>query len=133
MTNRDADASPLLARLSMFRKVVPPATQLLPRALLRMLVAAFPVRTRVRELGRVVGTMYSRAGDIYADKKRAFAEGDAEVVRQVQRGKDTLSILSEWAFGLCWCHVLTRTLVRANAALDEKDRLTEEEVVAQMT
>ena len=62
MTDRDADTSPLLARLSMFRKVVPPATQLLPRALLRMLVAAFPVRTRVRELGRVVGTMYSRAG-----------------------------------------------------------------------
>ena len=59
-----------------------------------MLVAAFPVRTRVRELGRVVGTMYSRAGDIYADKKRAFAKGDTDVVQQVEGGKDILSVLS---------------------------------------
>lgn len=78
---RNTTTSPLLARLSMFRKVVPPATQLLPRALLRMLVGTFPVRTRVHELGRVVSTMYALAGDIYADKKRAFAEGDTEVVR----------------------------------------------------
>ena len=94
ITYRWPPDSPLLASLAMFRKVVPPALQLLPRSLLRMIVSVFPVQTRVEQLKRVVGTMDKRASDIYMDKKRAFAKGDTDVVQQVEGGKDILSVLS---------------------------------------
>lgn len=59
-----------------------------------MIVSVFPEQTRVEQLKKVVGTMDKRAGDIYMDKKRAFAMGDTEVVQQVQGGRDILSVLS---------------------------------------
>ncbi|KAH9913843.1 cytochrome P450 [Fomitopsis serialis] len=60
--------------------------------------------------------MDRRAREIYAEKKEALEKGDAEVTKQVGRGKDILSIL-----------------MRANSSADVNDRLPEEEVIAQMS
>lgn len=117
----------------MFRRLVSPATQFLPRWLLRQIVASFPAQTRVEQLKKVVGAMDKRAGDIYADKKREFAKGDTDVVQQVRGGKDIISVLSASLSLSYRRRSLTRRTVRANYAVDEKDRLTEEEVVAQMS
>lgn len=117
----------------MFRRLVSPATQFLPRWLLRQLVASFPEQTRVEQLKKVIDAMDKRAGDIYAEKKRGFAKGDVDVVQQVQGGKDIISVLSASLILYHYCCILITCLVRANSAADEKNRLTEEEIVAQMS
>ncbi|KAF9524825.1 cytochrome P450 [Crepidotus variabilis] len=54
--------------------------------------------------------------DVYASKKRALAEGDEAVQRQIARGKDIISIL-----------------MRANINASGGDQLPEHEVIGQMT
>ena len=66
-------------------------------------------------------------------KKSAFEQGDEKTVEQIGRGKDIISILSEYSAllsALTFAHCL---LVRANAQTVESERLCEEEVIAQLT
>ncbi|KAH9832025.1 cytochrome P450 [Rhodofomes roseus] len=88
----------------------------LPIWMRRAFVKTFPPGTRIHSLAQIVSTLHSSATQIYADKKRGLEKGDAEMVNQVGKGKDLISIL-----------------LRANAAADLKDRLPDEEVIAQMS
>ena len=53
----------------------------------------FSVDPRVQELAETIRTLDKRSKEIYADKKRALAKGDVEMVKQVGQGKDIISIL----------------------------------------
>ena len=66
-------------------------------------------------------------------KKRAFEQGDEKTVEQMGRGKDIISILSELRLvvGVSACAQCPQ--VRANEETDESERLSEEEVIAQLT
>ena len=88
---------------------------------------------RIKDLLRTIGTLDTRSKEIFADKKRALAKGDVEMVKQVGRGKDIISILRASMFDDC-VHCINHPMpVRANAVADENDRLPEEEVIAQMS
>ncbi|EPS92688.1 hypothetical protein FOMPIDRAFT_82656, partial [Fomitopsis schrenkii] len=93
-----------------------PLYESLPHWMRSAALGLFPAGTRIRELARTVTMLDKRTKEIYAEKKRALSKGDTETVKQVGQGKDIISIL-----------------LRANAAADEKDRLPEEEVIAQMS
>ncbi|EPT01078.1 hypothetical protein FOMPIDRAFT_1121281 [Fomitopsis schrenkii] len=60
--------------------------------------------------------MSSRSREIYIAKRKTLKKGDAELVQQVAEGKDIMSIF-----------------MRANTAADPKDRLSEDEVIEQMS
>lgn len=66
-------------------------------------------------------------------KKRAFEQGDEKTVEQMGRGKDIISILSEYKFVMLVSACAQYPRVRANEETDESERLSEEEVIAQLT
>ncbi|EPT01796.1 hypothetical protein FOMPIDRAFT_1048392 [Fomitopsis schrenkii] len=106
---------PKLDSIAILQRLIP-LFESLPRWMLSAAVQAFPTGTRIHEIAKVVNTLDQRTKEIYAEKKRALAKGGAEMAKQVGQGKDIISVL-----------------LRANAAADEKDRLSEEEVIAQMS
>ncbi|TFY56311.1 hypothetical protein EVJ58_g7724 [Rhodofomes roseus] len=106
--------TPNLDSLLLFRKLVPWSTWL-PTWMRRGFMQLFPAGSPPRNLVHIIDTMDRRSREIYTEKKHAFENGDAEVVKQVGSGKDILSIL-----------------MRANSAADVNDRLPEEEVISQM-
>lgn len=80
--------------------------------------------------------MDAQSTDIYAKKKEALARGDEEVVKQVGQGKDIMSVLREYSQSFDRCTdfmMLVRSTVRANMVANEKDKMSEEEVIGQMT
>ncbi|KAK7678132.1 hypothetical protein QCA50_018925 [Cerrena zonata] len=70
----------------------------------------------LQRLKNVVLKMDSEAKNIYTDKKTSLQVGEESVLRQVGEGKDIMSIL-----------------LRANGAASEEDRLSEDEVIGQMS
>lgn len=81
----------------LFRKFIS-LSEPLPTWLRRGFVALFPRGTRVHTVARIIDTLDVRSREIYADKKRAFEMGDAEIVKQVAQGKDIMSILCGWCY-----------------------------------
>ncbi|KAI1782173.1 cytochrome P450 [Ganoderma leucocontextum] len=72
---------------------------------------------RVRHLKHIVRTMSKRSNEIVAEKRAALQNGDESTVRQVDGGKDIMSILSQ-----------------ANmAASAKKEKLSDEELTAQIS
>ncbi|KAH9841449.1 cytochrome P450 [Rhodofomes roseus] len=108
--------APGLQSLRLYRKVTVITPKIVPAWLRRAVVGMFPRGTAVHTLKEIVDTMDFQSRAIYDAKKAAFYKGDAEVVKQISEGKDIMSIL-----------------MRANALADAADRLSEEEVVAQMS
>ncbi|KAH9914354.1 cytochrome P450 [Fomitopsis serialis] len=106
---------PELDSLMILRKVAY-LSEPLPRWFRRAFLKLFPPGTRVHSIVQTLDTLDRSAKDIYAAKKRASKQGDAEMMKQVGQGKDLISIL-----------------LRANAAADPTDRLPDDEVVAQMS
>ncbi|TDL24467.1 cytochrome P450 [Rickenella mellea] len=72
----------------------------------------FPGFQRIR---KVVDTIHMASIQVYMNKKEGLARGDDAIVQQIGKGKDIISIL-----------------MRANMATDDKTRLPESEVIAQM-
>ncbi|TFY67960.1 hypothetical protein EVJ58_g1307 [Rhodofomes roseus] len=107
--------APLVSTVSLVGGVVSPSMKL-PKWLRRTIVESFPAGTRIERLKKVVDTMDGNARAIYTAKRCSLEKGDAEVVKQVSAGKDIISVL-----------------IRANTTAQEKDRLSEEEIVAQMS
>ncbi|KZT73906.1 cytochrome P450 [Daedalea quercina L-15889] len=107
---------PTLYKLHLYRPLLLATQDTVPARLRRAFVDLYPRGTAVHELKEIIDTMDSRAREIYEAKKAAFTKGDAEVVKQVAEGKDIMSIL-----------------MRANSTADAADRLSEEEVVSQMS
>ncbi|TFY51166.1 hypothetical protein EVJ58_g10707 [Rhodofomes roseus] len=87
-----------------------------PRWLQRTVVQAFPADSPIRKLLEAVDTMDRQSRAIYSMKKRAFDQGDAEV---------------DWL--MLSVDAKHEREVRANAQADVNERLSEEEVVAQLS
>ena len=64
----------------------------IPPRLGGMLVDAVPSR-RVQRVKNIVRTMRKRSEEIVAEKRAALRKGDESTVRQVDEGKDIMSIL----------------------------------------
>ncbi|KAM5533696.1 hypothetical protein V8D89_012663, partial [Ganoderma adspersum] len=106
-----------LSALSVIRMIAMPFWVLggkLPPRIGGMLVDAIPSR-RVQRMKHIVRTMRERSEEIIAEKRAALQKGDESTVQQVSEGKDIMSIL-----------------LQANMAASEKEKLSDEELTAQM-
>ncbi|KAM5532962.1 hypothetical protein V8D89_013359, partial [Ganoderma adspersum] len=106
-----------LSALSVIRMIAMPFWVLggkLPPRIGGMLVDAIPSR-RVQRMKHIVRTMRERSEEIIAEKRAALQKGDESTVQQVSEGKDIMSIL-----------------LQANVAASEKEKLSDEELTAQM-
>jgi hypothetical protein len=88
----------------------------------------------VQDVKDIVDVMHETAIDICKTKQRAIEEGHGDDGK-----KDIISILSRccsaYHNGSCREQLLTRylTIVRANASAAEEDRLSDEEVIGQVS
>ncbi|PPR03959.1 hypothetical protein CVT24_008314 [Panaeolus cyanescens] len=81
----------------------------------RMLVNLIPYKP-FHIMRDLVDTLHNASYSIYQSKKKALFAGDGEVVDQISEGKDILSIL-----------------MRENMKASQEDRLSEEEIYAQIS
>lgn len=124
---------PSMSGLALFRRLSVIGPKLLPAWAGRALVDMFPKGTSVQRVKEIVDTMDSRSREIFRAKKAAIAKGDAEMVKQVAEGKDVISILSGLALVLIREYLAQSSTVRANSVADAADKLSEEEVIHQMS
>jgi hypothetical protein len=109
-----------------------------PARFRRFLVEHAPFRA-VQEMREIVDTMYNTSVEILESKKRGLEEGDEATERQVEKGKDILSILCECFFfpGIILPgkagFSLTVWVVRENLRADKNDKVEDEELIAQMS
>lgn len=90
----------------------------------------------MQELREIIDIMYNTSVEIFEAKKKALEEGDEAVERQVAKGKDIMSILcgSIEFLPFYWLTIQsTLRSVRDNMQAEKEDRLSEEELIAQMT
>jgi hypothetical protein len=71
--------------------------------------------------------------EIFEGKRKALAEGDEAVERQIGQGKDIMSILSMSLFVSFASTNFLYSLVRANMEASKEDSLTEEELLGQVS
>jgi len=98
-----------------YQLVLPYVIDMGPPSLRQWLLDWFPDE-RVRELKRIVYTIYDRSKQVYLEKKTALERGDEVVRQQIGQGKDIMSIL-----------------MKANMNALEADRMEDEELVGQMS
>jgi len=103
------------ASLVVARNFLPYLTKVFHPKVLKFMGKAIPwgALNRIIEL---TDTMNANAREIYDTKKRLLESGHSTTVKQVGDGKDIISLL-----------------IQANAAASDEGRLSEEEVLAQMT
>ncbi|KAF9002264.1 cytochrome P450 [Cyathus striatus] len=106
---------PTLGRLSRFRGILPNLLRFGPPGFRRWLVNIAPFKV-FHKLRDITDLMHKTSVEILESKRKALAQGDETVERQVARGKDIMSIL-----------------LKANMEAAEEDRLPEHEVLAQMS
>ena len=78
-------------------------------------------------------TMRRRSQEIIEEKKAALRMGDDVMLQEVGEGKDLMSICRESYNGLSDIGYLTASLVKANMAASEGEKLSDEELIAQMS
>ncbi|KAH9923757.1 cytochrome P450 [Epithele typhae] len=103
-----------LGPLHLFHIMLGPLRRCGPSWFRRMVVDAAPFES-VQRMKAIVDTMHARSIEI-VEEKRASLMRDDEAMQRLGEGKDVMSIL-----------------LRANMAAGEKDRLTEEELIAQVS
>ncbi|KAI1794332.1 cytochrome P450 [Ganoderma leucocontextum] len=106
---------PSLYNLALYLQFWPYIEAAIPLSLRRLIADKLPHKG-FQQLRRVVNTMYDRSLDIYNEKKAAVAKGDEGVKQLFREGKDLMSIL-----------------LRANMAAEDTDRLSDEELIGQMS
>ncbi|KAI1787726.1 cytochrome P450 [Ganoderma leucocontextum] len=109
---------PAVNALTILRMIATPILLVgarLPSGLRRMALDAIPSR-RVRRMKNIVRTMANRSIEIIAEKRAALQKGDESTVRQVDEGKDIMSIL-----------------LKANMAASEKEKMSDDELTAQIS
>ncbi|KAG5652189.1 hypothetical protein H0H81_005988, partial [Sphagnurus paluster] len=94
--------------------VLPKLRQFLPPRVCRLALDFIPYK-KLHKLRDVVDVMHQTSIEIFEAKKKAFEEGDRAVRAQLEEGKDIMSIL-----------------IKANSEAAEGDRLSDEEVIAQV-
>ncbi|KAL4246377.1 cytochrome P450 family protein [Abortiporus biennis] len=108
-------ALPSIGGTLMYSDLIPVAYKLGSPSFQRRVVDMIPIKA-VKEIVKNIDTMTNECQNIYNQKKAALLAGDDAMVHQVGEGKDIMSVL-----------------LKANMNADEKDRLPEDELVAQMT
>ncbi|KAM5543449.1 hypothetical protein V8D89_002700 [Ganoderma adspersum] len=106
---------PSLYSLALYLQFWPYIEAAIPLSVRRLLAQKLPHKGFQR-LRRIVNTMYDRSIDIYNEKKAAIAKGDEGVKQLFREGKDLMSIL-----------------LRANMAAEDTERLSDEELIGQMS
>ncbi|KAI0806688.1 cytochrome P450 [Fomes fomentarius] len=106
---------PMLGRLPLLRNVIPTMSYILPERYIRAIFGVSPI-ANLRRLTEIANTMDRRSEEIVEEKKAALTAGDEDLVRRVGEGKDIMSIL-----------------LKANTAASAKEKLTDPELVAQMS
>ncbi|PCH42156.1 cytochrome P450 [Wolfiporia cocos MD-104 SS10] len=106
---------PTFSQLTMLRQLLPYVWQLGPKWLQRRVVELLP-SPQLKKMTKLVDCIEARSIEIYNAKKVALEQGDDAVAQQIAERKDIMSIL-----------------IRASQAASEQDRLSEEEMIAQMT
>ncbi|KAI0258946.1 cytochrome P450 [Gloeopeniophorella convolvens] len=96
------------------RNIFPYINRTFPAWFLKIAGRMLPWK-RLNHVMDLAEQMYSHTTDIYETKKRLLQEGDDATVKQVDEGKDIAALL-----------------IQANSAASEEDRLSEEEIIAQM-
>jgi len=94
----------------------------------------FPWKS-LQDFAKIIDVMRETAVEVYETKRKALEEGDEVVERQLAKGKDIMSILSACLFFkrfFCF-FVMHALVVRANGQANEEDKLSEEELIAQLT
>ncbi|RDX52864.1 cytochrome P450 [Lentinus brumalis] len=106
---------PMLSRIPLFGVIIPWISHYLPEAAIRMLLRKFP-SANVRTMIAISDTMERRSQEIVDEKKTALLQGDDDLVQRVGEGKDIMSVL-----------------LRDNTTASDAEKLTNEELVAQMS
>ncbi|KAJ3921772.1 cytochrome P450 [Lentinula edodes] len=110
------DLVPALSQLGFARTyLLPLSVKVLPTNVRTFIMNITPWRT-LHDVRDMVNYMHELSVEIYEEKKRAFAEGDEAVVRQIGKGKDLLSIM-----------------IKENMKAHHEDKLEEAEIIAQMS
>ncbi|CCM01086.1 uncharacterized protein FIBRA_03134 [Fibroporia radiculosa] len=109
------DLSPNLQKFDHSRYFISLFAALGPAWLRRRLVELVPSKDLQRVLS-IIDIMTQKSIEVYQDKKAALARGDRAVVQQIGEGKDLMSIL-----------------IKANSAASKGNRLSEEELIAQIS
>jgi hypothetical protein len=91
---------------------------------------AMEIHTRNRGAS---GCMHNTSVEIIKSRKMALEEGKEAMDRQVGRGKDIISILCEILLLLSFTSSTDATTVQANEQAETQDRLSDEEVLAQIS
>lgn len=89
----------------------------------------------VKEVRDIVDVLYETSIEIFNSKRKALEEGDEALAAQVGRGKDIISILSEFRFASTLMGFTTYVLfkVKANMTASEEDKMTDKDVLGQIT
>lgn len=87
---------PTLTRLAFGRfYLLPLAVKILPSSVRTFIMNITPWKT-LHDVRDMVNYMHDLSVEIYKEKRRALEEGDEAVVKQIGKGKDLLSIMSEY-------------------------------------
>ncbi|RDX47346.1 cytochrome P450 [Lentinus brumalis] len=107
---------PLLNRLPVLAFITMWTSPVVPDWLTRILLRCYPFSANLRRMLDISDTMARRSEEIISVKKSTLAKGDDGVADRVGEGKDIMSIL-----------------LKANTAASASEKLTDEELVAQMS
>ncbi|CAL1698257.1 unnamed protein product [Somion occarium] len=105
---------PTLFSLHFYRMFLPFVGHLGPPGFRRKVLEIYPNKN-VQKMKDLVDTLYSQAVSIFNAKKAALENDDEAVHEQVGEGKDIMSLL-----------------LRANVEASEEDRISDEELIAQV-
>ncbi|KAI0270655.1 cytochrome P450 [Gloeopeniophorella convolvens] len=105
---------PTLSSLWLGRQFFPAVSMYFPHKLLKVVGEVLPWEN-LHRLMKVTSTIHTHAEAIFRSKMGSLARGDDAIVKQMDEGKDILSIL-----------------VRENMEASSEDRLPDEEIVAQI-
>ncbi|KAH9852330.1 cytochrome P450 [Lenzites betulinus] len=106
---------PALYAFSDYFRYLPLIDKLVPQGILALLASHLPHRG-FQELRGITITMNEQAHSIFNERKAALKGGNEEVKHQVSEGQDLMSIM-----------------LRANMSARENERLSEEELIAQIS
>jgi len=106
---------PSLLEINSLRMLGPYAVRFGSPVFRRRVLDMIP-HAKLQKVKRIVDVMSNSATDIFERKKQALEAGDEATVQQIGEGKDIMSIL-----------------MKANTDVADKDKLPEQELIAQMT
>ncbi|OSX64591.1 hypothetical protein POSPLADRAFT_1044111 [Postia placenta MAD-698-R-SB12] len=106
---------PRLMDIDILQRLLPYVPFTVPAGIGRLAINLIP-NAAVQKVKSIVDTMSTRSTRIFVSKKKALADGDKAVLEQVGKGKDIMSVL-----------------MKANSLASEDDRLSEKELISQMS